>query len=93
MNERNLNDRAETILAVPLTTTIRESAFRIAISPGETGLRETSMLIADGITVLRKQDLLPPRTPLRQLSEHRIRECAVGVVRGMGFTTDIIHVR
>lgn len=93
IDQRNLNERADTVLVIPLTTTLRETPYRFALSPGETGLQEPSMLMADGISTIRKADLLASRAPLRRLSELRIRECAVRVVRSMGLTTDIAHIQ
>lgn len=82
---RNANPKAFTVLVIPLTTSARQSAMRIPLAPGETGLREHSSLAADDVTVVRKEDLLPARIPLRQLSESRLRDAARGVLRAMGF--------
>src|SRR2546430_10928917 len=40
MDARNQHPRAETVLAVPLSTTLRESPTHIRLQPGETGLAE-----------------------------------------------------
>ncbi len=39
MDARNQHPRAETVLAVPLSTTLRESPTHIRLQPGETGLQ------------------------------------------------------
>jgi mRNA-degrading endonuclease toxin of MazEF toxin-antitoxin module len=85
LDGRNENPKAFTVLAIPLTTSPHHSAMRIPLGPGETGLRERSSLAADNITIVRKEDLLPARTPLRQLGELRLRDAARGVLRAMGF--------
>jgi hypothetical protein len=42
-------------------------------------------MAAEDITVLAKSWLVPPRVPLRNLSEARLREVARGVLRALGF--------
>lgn len=75
-NERNAHPRASTILVVPLSTsTIKEVATHVYLTPGETGL-EASVLKAEDITVVRKESLLQFRTQLRNLSNARICELA-----------------
>lgn len=75
-NERNTHPRASTILVVPLSTsTIKEVATHVYLTPGETGL-EASVLKAEDITVVRKESLLQFRTQLRNLSNARICELA-----------------
>jgi len=85
VDARNQHPRAETILAVPLSTTLRDSPTHIRLQPGETGLAETCDVQAESISTLRKQTLLPPKTPLRRLSESAVREIARCVARAMGF--------
>src|SRR6266566_2570458 len=46
MDARNQHPRAETVLAVPLSTTLRESPTHIRLQPGETGLAEACDLRA-----------------------------------------------
>ena len=61
---------------VPLSTsTIKEVATHVYLTPGETGL-EASVLKAEDITVVRKESLLQFRTQLRNLSNARICELA-----------------
>jgi len=85
IEERNRNERANTILVAPLSTTLRDVPTWIQLSPGETGLREASSLQAENITTVRKEILMAPRTRLRSLSESRLREIAGCVVKALGF--------
>ena len=82
---RNQHPRAETVLVVPLSTTLRDSPTHIRLQPGETGLREPCDIQAENISTIRKQTLQPSRTALRRLGESTLREIARSVVRGMGF--------
>lgn len=81
---RNKNLRADTVLVVPLTTTIKEVPTHIFLSPGETGLQEPSCLRAEDITVVRKETLQAPRSGLRTLSHSRICQVADAVRIAMG---------
>jgi len=90
MDARNQHPRAETVLAVPLSTTLRESPTHIRLQPGETGLAEACDLQAETISTIRKQTLQPSRGALRRLSESTLREIARGVVRAMGFVPNDI---
>ncbi len=75
-NERNTHPKANTVLVVPLSTsTIKELATHVYLTPGETGL-EAPVLKAEDITVVRKESLLEFRTRLRNLSDTRICELA-----------------
>jgi mRNA interferase MazF len=85
VDARNQHPRAETVLAVPLSTTLRESPTHIRLQPGETGLGEPSEIQAENISTIRKQILQPSRTALRRLSESALREIVRSVVRAMGF--------
>jgi mRNA-degrading endonuclease toxin of MazEF toxin-antitoxin module len=88
---RNQHPRANTVLVVPLTTTLVESPFHLFLSPGETGLKEPSMVTAENLATVRKDSLIAPRTSLRRISETRIREIALGVVRALGFVSGDIY--
>src|SRR3990170_944784 len=72
LDARNQHPRAETVLIVPLSTTLREGPTHISLRPGDTGLAEACMLQAENISTIRKDILLPSRTPLRQLSENTL---------------------
>jgi mRNA-degrading endonuclease toxin of MazEF toxin-antitoxin module len=80
---QNHHPRANTVLVVPLSTTLSNSPC-LRFSPGETGLRETSEIWANGISAIRKLDLKPARDPLRKLSRRTICKIAACVVRAMG---------
>jgi mRNA interferase MazF len=82
---RNRHDRADTVLVVPLTTSIHKiSPTRVFLPAGETGLEADSSARAEDITVVRKQSLMEPRARLRQLSDRRICELASKVQIAMG---------
>lgn len=82
-NAQNHHPRATTVLVVPLSTTLSNSPC-LRLSPGETGLGETSEIWANGISCVPKASLLPPRYPLRKLSRGTICSIARCVVRAMG---------
>jgi mRNA-degrading endonuclease toxin of MazEF toxin-antitoxin module len=81
---RNHNPRANSVLVVPLSTTPGRGPLKIELPPGETGLGETSTVNPDGISAIPKTWLEPPRTPLRRLSESRLRQIAAGVQIALG---------
>ena len=73
-DDRNMHPRADTVLVVPLTTSIIKNVpTHIYLSPGETGLEE-SALMAEDVTVLPKRWLQESRHRLRSLSNRRICE-------------------
>lgn len=83
-NERNRHPRANTVLAVPLSTSIhRQAPTHILLSPGESGLSEPSVIKAEDIVTVRKESLQRPRTRLRQLSNTRVCEIARKVIIAM----------
>jgi mRNA-degrading endonuclease toxin of MazEF toxin-antitoxin module len=78
--------RATTVVVVPFSTTLTAGvASHIRLAPGETGLREPSEAQAENITVLRKENLQAPRSPLRRLGRHRLLEIARGVIFALDF--------
>ena len=82
---RNRHELADTVLVVPLTTTIHKiSATHILLPAGETGLQADCAARAENITVVRKIDLVEPRGRLRQIPERRICELAGKVRIAMG---------
>jgi len=85
LEARNQHPRADTVLVVPLSTTLRDSPTHIRLQPGETGLAEACDIRAETVSTIRKQTLQPSRTSLRRLSEGTLREIARCVVRAMGF--------
>ena len=85
LDARNRHERADTVLVVPLTTSIhKDFPTHVFLSAGETGLQANSAARAEDVTVVRKQNLLEPRGRLRQLSNSRICELAAKVGLAMG---------
>lgn len=85
MDARNRHERADTVLVVPLTTSIHKDVpTHLILSAGETGLQSDSAARAEDLTVVRKQSLVAPRVQLRQLSDRRICELAAKVAIAMG---------
>ena len=80
---QNHHARATTVLVVPLSTTLSNSPC-LQLNPGETGLQETSEIWANGITAVRKADLLPPRNQLRKLNRATICQIMKCVIRSVG---------
>lgn len=87
IDARNRHERADTVLVVPLTTSIHKTVPTHAFLPaGETGLESDSAARAEDLTVVRKQALLEPPAGLRTLSDRRVCELAakVGLALGCG---------
>jgi mRNA-degrading endonuclease toxin of MazEF toxin-antitoxin module len=85
VDARNQHERADTILVVPLSTSIhKESPTHTYLASGETGLQEQSVAQAENITVVRKESLLEPRGATRQISASRVCEIAAKVKLAMG---------
>jgi mRNA interferase MazF len=88
LDVRNRNERADTVLVVPLTTSIHKNApTHVFLPAGETGLPMDSAARAEDITVVRKQSLIEPYGRLRQLGHKRVCELATKVGTAMGCTT------
>ena len=85
LDARNGHERADTVLAVPLTTSIHKHApTHVFLPSGETGLQSDSAARAEDLTVIRKESLSESRSPLRRLSDTRICELAAKVSVAMG---------
>jgi mRNA interferase MazF len=85
IDARNRHERADTVLVIPLTTSIhKESPTHVLLPAGETGLSSDSAARAEDITVVRKRSLIEPRSRLRQISHKRICELAAKVSLAMG---------
>jgi mRNA interferase MazF len=85
IDARNRHPRAETVLVVPLTTSIHKDApTHVFLPAGETGLQADSSARAEDITIVRKQSLIEPGGRLRQLGDHRVCELAGKVRIAMG---------
>jgi mRNA interferase MazF len=82
---RNRHEGADTVLVVPLTTSIHKNVpTHVFLPAGETGLPADSAARAEDITVVRKRRLIEPRGRLRQLGDQRICELAAKVSIAMG---------
>src|SRR5581483_9785583 len=80
VDARNRHERADTVLVVPLTTSIHKDApTHVFLTAGETGLQSDSAARAEDITVVRKQTLIEPRARLRRLADKRVCELAAKV--------------
>jgi mRNA-degrading endonuclease toxin of MazEF toxin-antitoxin module len=83
-DDRNSHPRADTVLVVPLTSSVvKNVATHVYLSPGETGL-EQSVLKAEDIAVVPKSELQEPRYKLRTLSHHRVCELVDRIRYAMG---------
>ncbi len=81
---RNRHPRADSVMVAPLTGSVeREAETRIRLSPGETGLHPSSVC-AEDVSVVRKESLQEPKSPLRTLSHTRICQIADAVRIAMG---------
>jgi len=85
LDARNRHERADTVLVIPLTTSIhKEAPTHVYLAAGETGLPADSAARAEDITVVSKQSLIQPRRGLRRLSNSRICELAGKVLIATG---------
>jgi mRNA-degrading endonuclease toxin of MazEF toxin-antitoxin module len=86
INERNNHPRADTVLVVPLSTSVDKGEVftHLVLEPGQTGLRERQMARAEDLTVIRKTSLDASRERLRTLSSSQICELARKVGLAMG---------
>jgi mRNA-degrading endonuclease toxin of MazEF toxin-antitoxin module len=80
---QNHHPRASTVVVVPIGTTLRQNSC-LQLTPGQTGLTETSEVWANNITTVGKKDLKQPRNPLRTLSRGTVIKVLRCVVRAMG---------
>ncbi len=82
---RNRNPRAQTILVIPLTTSVQKDIpTHIVLAPGETGLQEWSAMKAEDITTVPKRDLIEGKTATRAIGRLKIEEAARKVAIAMG---------
>jgi mRNA interferase MazF len=85
LDARNRHERADTVLVVPLTTSVHKDVpTHVYLSAGETGLQSDSAARGEDITVLRKQSLVESRSSLRRLSDTRVCELAHKVLIATG---------
>ena len=86
LDARNRHERADTILVIPLSTSIHKADHptHLLLAAGETGLSEDSIARAEDVTVVRKAHLVEPRSGLRTMSHRRICALAEMVKIAMG---------
>lgn len=85
LDARNHHQKANTVLVVPLTTSIhKNSPTHVFLTAGETGLPADSAARAEDISVVRKDSLLEPRGQLRRLNNRLICELSAKVAIAMG---------
>jgi mRNA-degrading endonuclease toxin of MazEF toxin-antitoxin module len=84
LDARNRHPGASTVLVAPLTGSIEKDFItHIKLSPGETGLHASSVRCED-LTVVRKEFLVQPKSPLRTLSNTRVCQIADALRIAMG---------
>lgn len=87
VDARNQHERADTVLGIPLTTSIHKNvATHVLLTSAETGLPADSAARAEDIVVIRKSHLVEPRSRLRQVSHTRICQIGRAVQVAMGCT-------
>ena len=79
LDQRNLSDRKDSVLIVPLSSSGPEGATVLLFPPGETGLPGPSFAKGHFIQVLSKRALLTPER--RVLSATRMREVVLAIRR------------
>lgn len=86
LNNRNNHPRANSVLVVPLTTSVHkaEVATHTVLEPGQTGLRERALAKAEDISIVWKSELEAPRERLRALTSSQVCELARKVQIAMG---------
>jgi len=86
VNIRNNHPRADTVLVVPLSTSVdrHEVPTHIFLEPGQTGLKERSVAKAENVATISKTLLDPSKERLRPLSSTQICELARKVQLAMG---------
>lgn len=78
-DQRNLHPRADTVMVVPVSTSItRDIPTHVYLTAGQTGL-ENSVLKAEDVTVVRKSSLTEPRTRVRNLTSYQVCELAAKI--------------
>jgi len=84
-NGRNSNPRANTILVIPLSTSIHKlGPAQLLLRAGETGLREDCAAQAENVCVVLRTQLSEPVTGHRQLTHTQICRLASLVRVAMG---------
>jgi mRNA-degrading endonuclease toxin of MazEF toxin-antitoxin module len=81
LDNRNLSDRASSVLVIPFGSYGEEGPTTVSLQPGETGLPQTSYLKAHYIQVLQKRSLIDPQR--RMLSSSRMRQVVEMICRAI----------
>ncbi len=86
VNPRNDHPRVNTVLVVPLSTSVHKDEIptHLILEPGQTGLRERCIAVAESVSAVWKSELEPPRERLRMLSSSQVCELARKVGLAMG---------
>jgi len=80
-NGRNQHPRADSVLAVPLSTSVQKlGPWHLLLRAGETGLREDSVAWVENISAVAKDQLVAPVAGHRPLTNAQIYRLA-GLVR------------
>jgi mRNA-degrading endonuclease toxin of MazEF toxin-antitoxin module len=84
LDARNRHSGASTVLVAPLTGSVeKDFDTHIPLSSGETGLHPSTIRCED-LTVVKKEFLVEPKSPLRTLSHTRVCQIADRVRTAMG---------
>jgi mRNA-degrading endonuclease toxin of MazEF toxin-antitoxin module len=84
-NGRNQHPRADSVLAVPLSTSVQKlGPWHLLLRAGETGLREDSVAWAENISAVAKNQLVAPVARHRPLTNTQIYRLAELVRLAMG---------
>jgi mRNA-degrading endonuclease toxin of MazEF toxin-antitoxin module len=85
LDARNRHEHADTVLVVPLTTSVHKDVpTHVHLSAGETGLQSDCAARGEDITVVRKRSLVESRGQLRRLSNTRVCDLAHKVLIATG---------
>lgn len=85
LNARNSHPLADTVLAIPLSTSNHKpEPFHLLLRAGETGLRVDSVAWAENIGVVAKEQLIEPVAGHRPLTNAQICHLAGKVRMAMG---------
>jgi mRNA-degrading endonuclease toxin of MazEF toxin-antitoxin module len=86
INARNSHPRANTVLVVPLSTSVHKDqiATHLLLEAGQTGLQERVVAKAEDVSAIGKVYLEPARDRLRQLSSAQVCDLARMVATAMG---------
>jgi mRNA-degrading endonuclease toxin of MazEF toxin-antitoxin module len=85
IDARNQHPRANTVLVVPLSTSIQKSApTHLLLRAGETGLREDCVARAEDVCTVRRVDLGSPVSGHRAVTHTQICRLAALIKIAMG---------